>query len=416
MLRFRSLGARITFFFVILLITVQGVLLALVSASGEHIAKDRVAAELKAGERIVQRLLEQGSRQLSDAVRLLAAGFGLRTAIATRDFDTIVSVLRNHGKRIDASVVMLADLDRNLLADTLHEERRNTSFPFPALVTAAQRDGKASAIVLIDGTPYQIVVVPVLAPVPIAWVAMGFVIDDRVALDRQAVSKLQVSFMSHGTEGRWAMHASTLPPALRALMLVKASVEFTGNHLFAVDLGGDSLQTLAPVIGESAEGKVVAVLQRSLREGLEPFDRLRKTLLLPALASVVLSVVGSMLIARQVTQPVNRLAGVTNRIKDGDYGSRAETGYIKQITRWVIERTFRQVGEWHRDGLDLVISVNIPTRALVGAAVREVAGRPQPPCRRATGGRRVHGVSPPRGNATRAATAAAVPGTRLPSS
>ena len=331
MLRFRSLGARITFFFVILLITVQGVPLALVSASGEHIAKDRVAEKLKAGERIFQRLLEQGSRQLSDAARLLAADFGFRTAIATRDFDTIVSVLRNHGKRIDASVVMLANLDRNLLADTLHEERRNTSFPFPALVTAAQRDGKASAIVLIDGTPYQIVVVPVLAPVPIAWVAMGFVIDDRVALDRQAVSKLQVSFMSHGTEGRWAMHASTLPPALRALMLAKASVEFTGNLLFAVDLGGDSPQTLAPVIGESAEGKVVAVLQRSLREGLEPFDRLRKTLLLPALPSVVLSVVGSMLIARQVTQPVNRLAGVTNRIKDGDYGSRAEIGQRDEI-------------------------------------------------------------------------------------
>ena len=93
-----------------------------------------------------------------------------------------------------------------------------------------------------------------------------------------------------------------------------------------------------------------------------------------------------------------------------------QTGYIKQVTRWVIEYTFRQAGEWHRDGLDLVISVNIPTRALVGAAVREVAGRPQPPCRRATGGRRVHGVSPPRGNATRAATAAAVPDTRLPSS
>ena len=75
---------------------------------------------------------------------------------------------------------MLADLDGKLLADTLHADRRNTPFPFPALVAAARHDGKARAIVLIDGMPYQIVVVPVLAPVPIAWVAMGFVMDDRL--------------------------------------------------------------------------------------------------------------------------------------------------------------------------------------------------------------------------------------------
>ena len=329
--RFRSLRARITFFFVILLITLQGVLMVLVTASGERIAKNRVADELLVGERIFHRLLDQGTRQLSDAARLLASDFGFRTAIATRDFDTIVSVLGNHGARIDASVVMLSDLDGKLLADTLHAKRHNTPFPFPALVDAARRDGKAAAIVLIDGMPYQIVVVPVLAPVPIAWVAMGFVMDDRVALDLQAVGKLHVSFMSIGADGKWAMHASTLPPASRASMIAHPPAGLANDRLFAVDLGGDSLQTLAPVIGASAEGKVVAVLQRSLREGMEPFDRLRTILLALALASVVLSVVGSVLVARQVTRPVKRLADVASRIRDGNYGSRAEVGQQDEI-------------------------------------------------------------------------------------
>ena len=108
--KLRSLQARIALFFVILLITVQAVLVLLVSVSGERIAKDRIAQDLLLGERVFRRLIEQSNRQLTDAARILAADFGFRTAIATRDYGTIVSALANHGARIDANVVMLADL------------------------------------------------------------------------------------------------------------------------------------------------------------------------------------------------------------------------------------------------------------------------------------------------------------------
>jgi diguanylate cyclase (GGDEF)-like protein len=321
--KLRSLQARIALFFVILLITVQAVLVLLVSVSGERIAKDRIAQDLLVGERVFRRLIEQSNRQLGDAARILAADFGFRTAIATRDYGTIVSVLANHGARIDANVVMLADLDRKLLADTLHREQRAAEFPFPDLIALAERDRQASSIVLIDGKPYQVVVVPVLAPVPIAWVAMGFVIDDRVALDLQAVAALHVTFLSERRDGRWTLHASTLPGPLRAA-LIETDTGSGKAGLGFMNLAGEEYETLAPVLGVGPEGRVVALLQRSLREGLEPFERLRTILLLMTLVSIGMTIAGSVLIARSVSRPVNRLAAIARSIRDGDYSLKAE--------------------------------------------------------------------------------------------
>jgi diguanylate cyclase (GGDEF)-like protein len=320
--KLRSLQARIALFFVILLITVQAVLVLLVSVSGERIAKDRIAQDLQVGERVFRRLIEQSNRQLADAARILAADFGFRTAIATRDYGTIVSVLANHGARIDANVVMLADLDRKLLADTLHPEQRATAFPFPDLIALAERNRQSSSIVLIDGKPYQVVVVPVLAPVPIAWVAMGFVIDDRVAHDLQAVAALHVSFLSERKDGRWMLHASTLPGPLRTALIESGSGGSKAGLGF-MNLAGEEYETLAPVLGSGPEGNVVALLQRSLRESLEPFERLRGILLVMTLFSIGMTIAGSVLIARSVSRPVNRLAAIARNIRDGDYSQKA---------------------------------------------------------------------------------------------
>jgi EAL domain-containing protein (putative c-di-GMP-specific phosphodiesterase class I) len=42
-----------------------------------------------------------------------------------------------------------------------------------------------------------------------------------------------------------------------------------------------------------------------------------------------------------------------------------QTGYIKVVTRWVIERALRQCGEWRSRGIDVKVSVNISARDLM---------------------------------------------------
>ena len=324
----RSLQTRIIVFFVLLLCVLQGIALVLMSAANERIAKNQIAQELVVGERVFRRLLEQNSQQLGQAASVLAADFAFREAIATRDEGTIASVLGNHGRRINANVVMLADLDKKLLADSLHATAKQSAFPFPELMESAQQQGRASDTVLIDGRLYQLVVVPVLAPTPIAWVAMGFVIDDAVALDLQALSGLQVSFMSRQGRGNWKVNASTLPAASRGEF---ADSPAAGRATASLPLAGEDYESRRSILHERGDVQIAAVLQRSLKEGLAPFNRLRDTLIALALASIALSVLGSVLIARGIAGPINRLAGVARKVRDGEYSQKAETGRSDEI-------------------------------------------------------------------------------------
>ena len=312
----------------LLLCVVQGVAFVLISAANERIAKTRIAEDLTVGQRVFLRLLEQNSQQLAQAASVLAADFAFRDAIATRDRATIASVLANHGRRIHANVVMLADLDKKMIADTHTAIPVDATFPFPELIETAQREGKASAIVLIEGHPYQLVVVPALAPLPIAWVATGLVVDDAVARDLHALSALQVSFLSRTGRATWVVHASTLPPVSRSDLAGSLGGK---RGAATLPLGGEDYETLLLILNERGDSEIAAVLQRPLREGLAPFVELRNTLLWLALGSIVLSIVGSVLIARSIARPINRLAGVARKIRDGDYSQKAEAGQQNEI-------------------------------------------------------------------------------------
>ena len=369
----RSLQTRIVVFFVLLLSFVQVVAFVMVSAANERIAKTQIARDLAVGERVFRRLLAQNSAQLAQAASVLAADFAFREAIATRDEGTIVSVLGNHGRRINASVVMLADLQKKMLADTLHSNPGARNFPYPELIDAAQGEGKALDIVLIDGRPYQIVVVPVLAPIPIAWVAMGFVIDDTVALDLLALSALQVSFVSRTGGGAWNVHASTLPPSPRSQLVANLGGM---QAAFTMPLGGENYETLPSVLHRRGGVEIAAVLQRSLKESLAPFIQLRNTLLWLALSSVLLSLLGSVFIARGIAKPIDRLAGVARRIRDGDYSQKAdvvrqdEIGDLAESFNHMVEGIFERESKILRLAYEDTLT-GLPNRAMFNNKLAE---------------------------------------------
>lgn len=316
MFQFRSLETRIVVFFVILLVLVQVTALALVGATIQSIARSEVASQLAVGERVFNRVLEQRGRQLSQAAAVLAADFGFREAVATRDLGTIRSVLENHGGRIKANAVILVGLDNRVIADSPHSGQAGNPFVFAELIAEAQQRREASEVVLIAGRPHQLVVTPVLAPVAIAWIAMGFEIDDRLAKDIQGLTSMQVSFLTRAADQSWRLGASTFAEELRDGLVSRAAGAAAAT---AVSIGGDEYETRLVALQRRGAAEVVAILQQSLTTALEPFNQLRATLLILALASVIASLAGSILIGRSVIQPINRLANVARKMRDGDY-------------------------------------------------------------------------------------------------
>lgn len=319
----KSLQFRIVIFFVSLLAVLQTVAFVLVSAANLRISRETAVRELETGERVFRRLLEQNGKQLGLATRVLAADFAFREAIATRDSETILSALRNHGSRVNAQVVMLSDLDNRMLVDSLHPDRPNGVYPFTRLL---DQERQSSAIAPIDGKLYQLVAAPVRAPVTVAWVTMGFAVDDTLANDLKALSASQVSFLGQNSQG-WQLFASTLNKPQRVNLLQNLQ---SGQSNPRWTLDGEPYETRLVKLTEGST-PVQVVLARSLRETMAGYYALQGTLVVLLVVGVALCLFGAVKIARRITQPLRQLAAVAERIQSGNYAQRLTLGDQSEI-------------------------------------------------------------------------------------
>jgi diguanylate cyclase (GGDEF)-like protein len=320
--RMRSLQWRIVGVFVVLVLAMQGLGFVLISTAGVAGARKTVADELGTGERVFLRLMDQSAQRLVQGARVLSGDFAFREAIATGDRETIVSVLRNHGDRIDASYMTLIGLDREVVADTLDRDVEGQRFPYPRLIAQAERDGKAVTMMVVHGNVYQVVLLPVLAPIPIAWVAMGFAVNDAYMQDLRRLTGLEVSFVAQLRNGGWIVPTSTLPVAMRAHLLPAFVTGFPGaEEPGAMEAGGAEYVTRVVPLPAPHDEAVAAVLQQPLEGALASFRRLQRELALFSLLTLAVAGALSIILARGIARPVQQLARVARRIAAGDYSA-----------------------------------------------------------------------------------------------
>jgi diguanylate cyclase (GGDEF)-like protein len=320
MMRFRRLRTRIIVAFAILVAVVQAIAFVLVNAANDRNAQTKIAQELGVGERIFGRLLDEKRDQLIHAAGVLSADPALREAVGSRDVATIEAVLRNHGGRVGADLRWVVDMKNVVLADSGNNGRRGRAFPLVASIEAARNEGRSASLVLLDGRAYQLVVVPLAAPAPAGWIALGIEIDDDVAADLQRLTELHVSFFDFEAGREPRLLASTLVPAARqALTDVLRSPTRAGAERLQLQLAGDEYESRLLAIDVGASGRVLAVLQRPLTEVRASFEQLRVFLVLLAAVSIPLAVLASYLIARTITQPLSQLTRAALRMQAGDY-------------------------------------------------------------------------------------------------
>jgi diguanylate cyclase (GGDEF)-like protein len=325
-----SLRARIALVFVILMLVAQAAAYVVINSVIVKNAHRGADEQLAVAERVFEQVIHSNSEQLTQAASVAAADFGFREAVATHDGKTVASALQNHGDRIHADVVMLVDLDGKLIADNAGTDHEGAAFPFPTLIKTVARKGDAASFGMIGGKAYQLVAVPVKAPITIAWVVMGFSIDDALATEMSSITALDVSFLTVDASGKWGVLASSLPANARSALK---------NQTQLADQG-----FVTRVVRLHSEGQTVAVLlERSLTEALAPYHRLQSTLLIITILGVIVSILGSVMTANSVTRPIAALAKFSERIGRGNYAEPIEIRHHDEIGQ--LAQAFNQMQE-----------------------------------------------------------------------
>ncbi|QPF76840.1 EAL domain-containing protein [Roseateles sp. DAIF2] len=324
----RRLEGRIVALFLALLLVVQLAGFALTRSSIGRNADGAIAAELKTGERVLQRLLAQEADKRRDAAELLAKDYGFKQAIGlplaeAGTVETIRDALMNQGERIGASVVAYADNELHLVAATRADAERFMGL----LQTLSRSSGNGAAqqsaapqLALLDGgEAYQVVAVPVRTPAPVGWILMGFALDAAPLRDLQSLSELRSLLVVRDGARGWRPLVGTLPDATagRLAQQIPAGGE---ARMFAVSVADEQLRgRFVPLLHKGPQEQLGAVLLRSFDEAIAPYRQLQLTLLGFTIVGVVAFALGSVLMARRISRPLQQLARSARRLGQGDY-------------------------------------------------------------------------------------------------
>lgn len=282
--------------------------------------KAEIRSELQNGSDLLEQLMNTRSEALKSNAEVVAADIGFRSAIASRDEQTILSALRNKLERPDTDLASLISLDGQLLSST--HSLNDDAERYATVMAAADVHGVHVTTMVIADKARQVIVVPVNAPQTIAWLLLGFTLDDAFAADLKSQIGMEVSFAG-AINARIRYFGSTLKAVQRdSLPQAMLNIEnSTAGH--TVQINAEPFLTKSVSL-DSAVAGVSAVLHKSLDTAMQPYRRLRNRLILLAGLSLASALALALWIARGVTRPVEQLTSAAGRIRDGDYNDRLD--------------------------------------------------------------------------------------------
>lgn len=295
----------------VVLVTSISILIAF-GVNTSRYTRQQVDRDIAAASEVFSKLLVIRERQLVSSAELLTADFGFKQAVATHDAATIDSVLRNHGARVDADLMYLADLDGRLVASTHVGHDAGAAFPPADLVARALRDGRAWAMIAVADRVFQTVVVPVRAPAPIALAGVGFELDRAVATELKTLTGLAVTFVFEDAPAVSTLPAEEVDDALAAGALL--------SPLVGVPLTAPPRYLSRRVdLGPSGDDVGHVVLTTRLDDSLAGFTRLRDGIVAITFAILGLAALLGFALSINLSRPLNQLSETARRVARGDY-------------------------------------------------------------------------------------------------
>jgi diguanylate cyclase (GGDEF)-like protein len=320
-MRFRSLEGRIATLFLVLILIVQCAGLLVIQDGIESNARTSIASELVNGEKVFRNLLEQNGQKVRNQTQAQARDTAFVQAIGTDDSvegSTIASALSSFGGRAGAALTMLVSADRKVRVRADIPQAAQLEGLVLGMLDQAERSGGTNAIAVIANKPFQIVVVPVKAPITIAWVVMGFPVNRQLANNMKDLSGLDVALLTRSGEGSWQALDTTFPaPALANVVHHLQTLKGPQAAPFELTIQDSKYSAKLTLIG--SDNNAAVMLARSIDEATAEYTKLERKLILLTIVGTMFAALASVLTAKRIAQPLRLLVDTAGRLERGDY-------------------------------------------------------------------------------------------------
>jgi diguanylate cyclase (GGDEF)-like protein len=274
-------------------------------------ANQRAYTQMESGSEIYRGIIANRAKVLDQTVRPLAANPDFIASITAGNTPKIEADLIKRINWVEADIGILLSLDGSVIASA-----GNLSVIDETLVTLT-RDQRSS--ITLNNSTYEMVMVPVETSETIAWIGMGFLIDDTLAKELSSVTGMELSFFTGMDSGKISFLGSSLPKSDRDLII---------NASLAIKSGAEMYKAIEPLKQQYISNReyffdegdeIFVVVQIPLVEAMAAYETMRGSMLHAASTSLLLALVAAYILSRTVTQPVRRLLIAAKRFKVGNY-------------------------------------------------------------------------------------------------
>ena len=317
----QSLNQNILRLVVGLVLVTTVIILVNVWTATNNQAQQQLNRDLDVGASVLEEMLASREDQLISSSLVLTADFGFKQAVATQDRATIDSVLQNHGQRIDADLMALISLSGNNITSTPMVLPADELFPHQLLIENVLREGGASSYMLVGNDLYQVILLTVDAPSPIAITLLGFRLDSDLLTQLKNVAQLDVSLQTSGADTQ-ALFLSTLPANQQNRIVNSVGRELTWRE---VAFGfSDAIVSQEMPLASDHDLSVKILLTEDINRLFNEFSTLQANVAIIALLAVVFALIFAALLSRRLTRPLSRLSTVAGHISSGHYDYQIE--------------------------------------------------------------------------------------------
>ena len=311
----KSLQNKIFLFFVLLLLLVQAIALSTLFAGKSNQETLQINNRLTTAKTIFTELFNSRSEHLAAFAETVAKDYGIKE-VFNDDTRSLLVAMNNHRKRINADLAMAISADAlitgQLLLTLEQDEQRKVrqgpekgeKFRFSEWLDSQQQ----AHLYLLDDAVYQLSLSPLtVGSKTIGWLAFGFQIDRRLALEFMSITGLETDFILQ-ENSKWRLVASSNP---------EAELNFAGE-IIKGNTPDDYIGVGHLLTG--FDEQVFGVAMYGLRaDFVEVLQKRWLQLLLLEVITLLISLAGAYAIAASITKPITRLVKQAKIVASGDY-------------------------------------------------------------------------------------------------
>ncbi|WP_435408396.1 EAL domain-containing protein [Pleionea litopenaei] len=291
----------------------------------------QISKQMQSAESVLIEYLSAKEQVLTTSAKVLTADFGFKQAIATQDVETIQSVLDNHAARIEADLMILMNTNGELVSNNLGS-KIDAKMLGDAFQGNTNQQSSAQFIYL-EGVLYEVIMLPIKAPHTVGYCIIGFAINNTFLTELKRLTTLDVSFTD--IDNNWIFSSAD--------NLQELNAQIFNSDFIAAELFVERPQYINRLVTLNQAKNITIILSSSMQEIYKEFDTLVYFIVILSLTIVVLAIILSSWLSKNLVNPINDLVRSTRLFAKGEYEIQPLNHKVNQEVK-TLHESFEKMG------------------------------------------------------------------------